>query len=309
MEDGQRFHRTETMSENLTHLGVSHHRIGPPSPAPDAAMSSQELMLRLNSTLDAEEIIERFVDCMKPEFPIAGYEYENADPAISCHSGKANRHLLAYDLTMEGQPLGELRLFLSHVMRESEIQSLENTMTVLFYPLRNAIKYLEAVKLAQLDPLTGLYNRHDMDAKIQREINLSRRIRHGMSLLVIDIDQFKQVNDCYGHLDGDRVLQCVSEIIRNTLRNTDLIFRYGGDEFTAVLSDATATHAMLTAERIRTAIAQLQCSIEGKPSPLLKVSIGVAQLKPGDDARSLFQRADSALYAAKSAGRNCCRSA
>jgi diguanylate cyclase (GGDEF)-like protein len=254
-----------------------------------------------------EEIIARFVELIQTEFPVSGHVYMNETPAISCRGGHTNRHSLAYTLTMEGHALGELRLFHSRSMAEADVRQLEERISLLFYPLRNAIQYRLAVESAFKDPLTGLRNRFDMAVEIEREINLCHRHEQHMCLLIIDIDHFKRLNDTHGHLNGDRVIICVAHALRETLRETDLIFRYGGEEFTIVLSNTAAADALQIAERIRTTIAGLNCKIEGNVDVSPRVSIGLTQLQPDDGAGSLFQRADTALYNAKSAGRNCCR--
>jgi diguanylate cyclase (GGDEF)-like protein len=150
---------------------------------------------------------------------------------------------------------------------------------------------------AVVDPLTGLLNRH---AFLQRAPELLARQRFGepISLILADLDHFKEVNDRHGHLVGDRVLQAVAECLRSSLRAFDQIYRYGGEEL-IVLLPASLEEAVQTAERLRQAVA---CA---RPAGLpLTVSLGVACARPGETLEGLVARADQALYAAKAAGRD-----
>jgi len=165
-------------------------------------------------------------------------------------------------------------------------------------------------ELSSRDALTGLYNRWYVLEKIDREIN--RSLRHGspMSLLMIDIDHFKQINDAFGHLVGDDVLRSIGQMLRESCRIYDVPGRYGGEEFCVLLPETKIGNTTPVAERIRRrlATAEMHC---GEHSFVVTASIGISGL---DDLGSvekslspsvLIERADRALYLAKSHGRNC----
>ena len=179
---------------------------------------------------------------------------------------------------------------------------------VLFYPLRNAILYKEALESSLRDPLTGIGNRSSMDMSFEREIKLARRHSHPLTLMMVDIDHFKEVNDSLGHQNGDKVLQKIVEIIHATLRETDQIFRYGGEEFIAILHNTDIENAKLIAERVRLNVAMAPISLENE-DVLNTISIGVSDLRDNDTTSSLFERTDQAMYEAKTTGRNkvCCQ--
>jgi diguanylate cyclase (GGDEF)-like protein len=158
------------------------------------------------------------------------------------------------------------------------------------------------LRLATRDSLTGAYNRAMFEEFAHEEVARSRRDRAPMSLMVIDLDHFKSINDTYGHAAGDTILQTVVELIRRTIRAQDVVGRYGGEEFLALLPNATRSEALTIAERLRAAIAGADLQTVA-PSLRITASIGIAELAD-DGYELLFQCADDALYKAKLAGRN-----
>lgn len=164
----------------------------------------------------------------------------------------------------------------------------------------------EAQQNAVTDALTGLGNRHWMEEVFNRELNRSRHGDAATCLMMIDVDQFKHFNDQYGHIAGDRVLAAVAKALRDHLRPTDLIARFGGDEFAALLPNTDLDQALATGERLLEAVRALA------PPSLLKpitVSVGVELAASGDSLHDLVHRADAAMYRAKSLGRDQVRSA
>jgi len=164
--------------------------------------------------------------------------------------------------------------------------------------LRIANSKLE--KLATTDALTGIWNRHHFERCMLVEIERAHRYGEPLSLLLLDIDHFKAINDRHGHQLGDRVLVEISRRLGRQMRDTDLLARWGGEEFVAVLPHTSASAAGALAERIRGLIPTL--SLPGVGA--VTISVGVAQLQPDDDLNSLFQRVDRALYGAKEGGRD-----
>ncbi|MCC7411676.1 MAG: sensor domain-containing diguanylate cyclase [Gammaproteobacteria bacterium] len=165
--------------------------------------------------------------------------------------------------------------------------------------------------LGLTDALTGVNNRRFFDQRLTEEIARVSRRAEPLSLLIIDIDHFKRVNDTLGHLAGDLVLRRVAPVIRAQLRSSDVVARYGGEEFTVLLPDTGERRADEIGERIRAAIAALATRTEGGTTIGITVSIGIATLAPlaarrdaATTGTELLSRADAALYRAKSAGRN-----
>lgn len=158
---------------------------------------------------------------------------------------------------------------------------------------------------ATKDPLTGLYNRRHLESTLSHMVAVGKRELKCFSLLIFDIDHFKRFNDEFGHDAGDLVITTVGGCLSRTIRDGDLAFRYGGEEFIAVLPSASQESAMICAERILAAIRTLRLTHTGRVLPQVTVSIGVAVFPAdGANAESLLRAADTALYQAKQSGRN-----
>ncbi|HKR45379.1 MAG TPA: diguanylate cyclase [Paraburkholderia sp.] len=161
---------------------------------------------------------------------------------------------------------------------------------------------------AEVDALTGLANRRRFERAAGQAVARARREHAPLSLLALDLDRFKLVNDTYGHTAGDCVLAVVARVLESALREDDVAARVGGEEFAVIVPDATLEHARMVAERIRASIQNTPIALEGGRTIAQTVSIGVASYHDGeDDLTATHERADAALYAAKNAGRNCVR--
>ncbi len=159
-------------------------------------------------------------------------------------------------------------------------------------------------QLSLTDSLTGLYNSRYMHQRLNGELERAHRYQRSFSLLVLDCDNFKTINDRFGHLDGDKVLQCLADVIRRCLRNSDSGFRYGGEEFVVLLPETTGTAAHSFAERLCLEFANEIVESATGLSIRCTVSIGVAESFAGESDNSLIRRADEACYEAKRRGKN-----
>lgn len=177
--------------------------------------------------------------------------------------------------------------------------------------LKNARLFEDTRRLATMDPLTSIYNRRHFYELAHREFERSHRYHHPLSVIMFDLDLFKQVNDTYGHAAGDLVLQIVAETCRTKLRKSDIFGRYGGEEFIVVMPETDEQRAWNVAERLRRSITRTPIHINGDEISIT-ISLGVATLSkeflfsdmPGDMLEKLIDHADQALYQAKQAGRN-----
>jgi len=203
-----------------------------------------------------------------------------------------------------GQTLGVLALDsdLPDAFRDGDLQSLESVADICATAIQNA-HYVERVKqLAYLDGLTGIFNRRFFELRIIEEIERARRYGTGMAVIMADIDQFKRLNDEFGHVLGDEVLRQASSMFNQQLRKIDVVCRYGGEEFGILLTQTNAQHAMNIAEKLRKMVAGWQ--FPGVPR-MVTISAGTAAFpEHGTTRDELVRAADSALYAAKQAGRN-----
>lgn len=154
------------------------------------------------------------------------------------------------------------------------------------------------------DELTGLFNRRYLSTRLEQEIAKARRFGIELSIIMLDIDHFKSVNDTYGHQIGDEVLRSVCVLVSQVVRASDIAVRYGGEEVLIVLTSTNTEGALNLAERLRSNIDALRIHIGSMETIRVSASIGVASLTNGDDADSVVKRADEALYSAKRQGRN-----
>ena len=181
-----------------------------------------------------------------------------------------------------------------------EVGYLTRAFNTVVTRLREKESHGELEKLSLTDSLTGLYNRRHLMGTLASEVQRSRRLRRAFSVLLADVDRFKQYNDTHGHLAGDAALVKIAEVFRKTTRQVDCVARYGGEEFVVMLLEANTATATLVAERVRARVAEQDLG-EGK----LTLSIGVAEYPDGGDTpEELIATADAAMYKAKSGGRN-----
>jgi diguanylate cyclase (GGDEF)-like protein len=154
------------------------------------------------------------------------------------------------------------------------------------------------------DPLTGLPNRREFNERLEERMGAWNRRREVFSLLLLDVDHFKKLNDQHGHLAGDQMLAAIGGALRGAIRREDTIARYGGEEFAILLPSTSLEQAALVAEKVREAAARTVVS-HNQHKIAVTVSGGIATIQPNERVEALIQRADAALYAAKAAGRNC----
>lgn len=257
----------------------------------------------LQTTLDFNKLIASFSNKIESMVPHNAFVYTNAEFGLEIRKGVVTKHSCSYALKIEGQQLGELKLMRNHKFNSSELELLETLLCCLIYPLNNATLYQQALKMAYTDPLTQTNNRACFNDLIQREINLATRHTKNLSIIFLDIDHFKHVNDQYGHECGDITLASVSKRIKAELRNSDVVFRYGGEEFVILLSETDLASAELVAERMRRSIESHAISYD-MLTMKLTASLGVSTLRDDDTVDTFVKRADEAMYKAKNNGRN-----
>lgn len=264
---------------------------------------SARLPMVLQTTLDISELITLFnTECQKV-LAQDSLAFSHTSSGTDLQLGIQRHHATHYRLEIDQQHLGDITLTRRQRFPEAEILLIEDLLCKLVYPLRNAIRFQQAYQHALTDTLTGLANRYAFDQSLQREIDLAKRRDSPLALIVLDLDHFKAINDTHGHSIGDNVLKQLSDSIRETLRRSDICFRYGGEEFVVILSDTDLQAAWFVAERLRQAVLKLQFA-SSHSTFNLSISAGVSIHRPGDDIFSIFDRADHALFKAKAAGRN-----
>jgi diguanylate cyclase (GGDEF)-like protein len=284
------------------------------TPAPHDTSASplqslrHELIQALQTSLDPNTLVELFYRHSKAMVDYHGLRFSGPEQRQPTDLGHHANHQCHYRLRLPDSDLGEMTFYRRRRFSEQEQQTLESLLGTLAFPLRNALQYQTVLKQSLVDPLTQLGNRTALNNTLERERQQLLRKKEPFALVLLDIDHFKAINDQYGHVCGDEVIKAIAATIEQISRGTDMAFRYGGEEFALLLSNTGAAGALVTAERLRRAIAGLLLN-DHKETIRPNVSLGVsACLDANETATSLIERADRALYQAKAGGRNrtCC---
>jgi two-component system cell cycle response regulator len=198
----------------------------------------------------------------------------------------------ASDFVIKPVRLEELLLRLKRVLKERELT-------------KERVRMMEKLqRLAVTDGLTKLYNSRSFYSQLETEVDRFNRYKHPLALLLLDLDFFKEYNDNYGHLEGDKVLVRFSQILKSCLRANDSAYRYGGEEFTVILPETAGAEARTVAQRIRSALEAERFSPENGQDVQITISIGVTEYHGDEELSTFIQRADKAMYISKQSGRN-----
>lgn len=258
----------------------------------------------LQTTIELPEILRLFYLEVSRALPVEGISFSHSASGIELSQGEMSGHTVHYRLQTKDDYLGEISFHrLSERFSDTELALMESLLASLVYPLRNGLRYQEAVRSALTDALTGAGNRINLENVMNREFDLASRYDQPLSILMLDLDHFKRVNDTYGHAAGDYVLKTVAKTLRAASRGVDMTFRFGGEEFVVLLNKTDLTGANITAERLRSTIAGLSIIHDGKEIPVT-ISLGVASLHKQETVHQFMERTDRALYRAKRNGRN-----
>lgn len=298
--------KAQTKAQSTTKLRPKNGSVGSASPLINSQQQTQ-IRLRLSqvlqTSLELEQILRLFHQELQDIVPVCGIHYQHRDHNVDIAIEKAGIHSCHYRLITNKDDLGEISFSRKQRFNERELITLELIMSSILCPIRNGLLYREAVQTALTDPLTGTGNRIALDNTLQREAALAHRHQQALSILVVDIDLFKGINDQYGHAVGDLVLKNVANLITQASRSTDAVFRIGGEEFVVVLNKTNEFGASRIAERIRSMVADGSTTV-GEEKVTTTVSVGVASLEDDGNLKNLFNNADAAMYAAKTRGRN-----
>jgi len=226
------------------------------------------------------------------------------DPGLGIHS------YLGAPIVFRGHATGLIALYNTgtHPFTEKDAQVAELFANQVAIVLDNSRRVEQMEKQAITDELTGLYNRRAFASLAEKEVGRARRYQRPLALILFDIDHFKNVNDTHGHLMGDQVLRILTEKVTMTTRSTDIVCRYGGEEFIVLMPEAGREEAMAMAERLREMVSGITVVTPGGTLSLT-ISLGMAEFEAGSDEtlENLIHRSDKAMYEAKAAGRNTVR--
>ncbi|KPQ01735.1 GGDEF domain-containing protein [Marinobacter sp. HL-58] len=261
---------------------------------------STSLSLETQLAILAEEIntVVPF-DCMNYRHQIATRDFVYA-------TGMGGPHRCDYRLNLEGSFYGTLSFSRRQKFAEQELEGIELMLAAAICPIRNACQFIAIEQAALTDSLTGVPNKRALDGALARACSLGDRHGEGCSLILCDLDQFKAVNDEHGHVVGDHILKLAAAELEKAVRNSDSVYRFGGEEFAILLPHTDENDARSVADRIREYIRSIVVNC-GDTDVSITTSCGVAQRLPDETPDQWLARADEALYRAKDSGRNCTR--
>jgi diguanylate cyclase (GGDEF)-like protein len=266
------------------------------------------LLRRLSATLKLDEQLTILVEEMVQIVPFDAFQYRHqlARQEFVFTTGMGGPHRCEYRLNLEDENFGTLSLHRRTRFSNDELQAVEMLISAAIFPVRNACQF-SAMKQASLtDSLTGIGNKRAMNEALQKAQLVADRHNETYSLILCDLDHFKTINDSCGHVTGDIVLKRVTEVLEFTVRSSDSVYRFGGEEFAVLLPHTDQCAAVDVAERIRSAIEAIKIDC-GRHSVAVTTSCGVALHRAGENSGQWLARADEALYRAKDQGRNCTR--
>ncbi|MGR9099248.1 MAG: GGDEF domain-containing protein [Gammaproteobacteria bacterium] len=262
-----------------------------------------DLCNELQKSLHFDEIVALFAGKLQNLIAHSGHSYRNEDLDLEFKKGLMTEHHCRTVLQLENRNLGELTIMRSRRFTEKETVLFKEMARSLLYPLRNAVLYHQASQLAFSDPLTATGNRIAFNRCLEREMSLAARHSTQLSVIFLDIDHFKTINDNYGHECGDMTLISFAQWIKDCIRSDDILFRYGGEEFVILLSETDLYGAQLLAARILRHINE-QSFIYGSINISITASLGISAYRTDETKNSFLKRADDAMYLAKKDGRN-----
>lgn len=271
---------------------------------PSESIEPIQFLQAISASLELEQVLNTLSGFLYDLVAHSGWEYRHANSNLELSGGNPDRHRLEYALTLNGEEMGTLKLMRGRRFSETDQVRIEGLLGLAAQALHNALRFYDMSQQLERDPLTGLGNRRALTFQGAQWLADNIRYKQPLSMLVMDLDRFKAVNDNHGHPAGDRLLCALANTLREVTRASDLCIRIGGDEFVVLLPRTDLSNAMECAERIRRAVAKLVVETPTGGLVNASVSIGVATYRHGMDLDQLYHQADGALYAAKRAGCN-----
>lgn len=253
------------------------------------------LLEQLQTTLDVTKLINIFAIEVAKYLDFSGVYFKHADISATARGSRQAKAERQFELKINGQFFGIITYAVNIPISMANYKVLTELHELLINPLKNAVQYHQAMQLAMQDSLTQLGNRRSFDEQIKRTMAQASRRHSRVGLILSDLNKFKTINDSYGHDIGDNVLVQFAEALRQSVRDTDSVFRFGGDEFAIIVADATEQSLAVIEQRIYHAISRDALLAKYKVTS----SLGLAFMNRADNATSFFKRADNALYSQK----------
>jgi diguanylate cyclase (GGDEF)-like protein len=253
------------------------------------------LMEQLQTTLDLHKLLNTFAMEAAKFVDFSGLYFKGSDLSASLRGSRRAKNERQFELKINNQFIGILTYAINSPISLPNYKILNELHQHLIYPIHNAIQYKSAMALAMQDGLTSLGNRRYFDEQIKRAMHQANRQHKQVGLLVGDLNKFKAVNDTHGHHVGDEILIHFADALKASIRDSDSVFRFGGDEFAIIVEDACSQSLSVIEERIHLAMKNDHLLDKYKVSCCL----GSTFMNRADNEKTLFKRADQALYRQK----------
>ncbi|NQY34162.1 MAG: GGDEF domain-containing protein [Alteromonadaceae bacterium] len=257
--------------------------------------SGVQLLKQLQVTLELENILNIFAMEASKYVDFSGLYFRGEKLSAAIEGSRKAKINRQFKLKINNESIGILSYSINSPINATNFKVLQQLHQYLVYPLKNAVLYQEAMALAMQDGLTKLGNRRYFDEQLQRAMHHANRHKKQVGLLVCDLDKFKAINDTFGHPIGDSVLIHFAKALQSSIRNSDSVFRFGGDEFAIIVEDAGEQSLHVIENRINHAITTDPLLAKYKVS----CSLGYTFMTETDNEKSLFERADQTLYQQK----------
>ena len=252
-------------------------------------------MKQLQTTLDINEVLTMLANVARRYIDFSALSFKNQQLSKTIRGDKKGIKEHTFELEINDTAIGTLSYEINSPINLTSYRMLEKLHQCLLYPLKNTMTYYTAMQLAMQDALTNLGNRRCFDEQLKRAMNNATRHHTSVGMVLCDLNKFKSINDCFGHKTGDMVLKEFADILRHCIRDSDSLFRFGGDEFAIIIENATGNALNLIEKRIYMALAKNELLSKYQ----LGCSLGSTYMKKSDNEESFFERADRILYYCK----------
>jgi diguanylate cyclase (GGDEF)-like protein len=250
------------------------------------------IMNQLQTTLDIDEILAILATEAAKYIGFSGLYFKNKQISKTMRGSRRGKKESTFDLKINDQFIGTLSYGINTPINLTNYRVLEQLHQCFLHPLKNAITYYSAMQLAMQDALTGLGNRRYFDEQLKRAMHNANRHHSLVGLVLGDLNKFKSINDNFGHNTGDLVLKEFASILRHCIRESDSLFRFGGDEFAIIVENANENALTLIEQRVNLALANNALLSKYQ----LGCSLGSTFMSNSDNEESFFKRADEILY-------------
>jgi len=262
------------------------------SPNNENTNRKMALMEQLQTSLELDRLLNIFAMEAAKYVDFSGLYFKKGNTSVAIRGSRQGKNERHFELKLNNKFIGVLTYTINSPISITNYKILNDLHQYLINPLNNALLYQDALQLAMQDALTSLNNRRCFDEQLKRAMHHANRQRSKVGLIICDLDKFKLINDTYGHNIGDEVLIQFAQALKESVRDSDSVFRFGGDEFSIIVEDATIDSLMVIEQRIYSAMAL---------DPLLSkynvtCSLGHTFMDRMDTQVSFFERADKALY-------------